>query len=615
MRIGTRYGGDASCAFVVWAPHIKEVLLKIVSPAPLLAPMEKDRMGYWRTTCRGISPDTMYLYRLDGETDRPDPASHSQPDGVHGPSQVIDHAAFHWEDGAWSAPELSELIIYELHVGTFSFQGTFDAVIPRLGELEDLGISAIEIMPVGQFPGERNWGYDGVYPFAVQGSYGGPEALKRLVNECHKQGMAVILDVVYNHLGPEGNYLASFGPYFTDKYQTPWGPAVNFDDAGSDEVRNFFMENALHWFSNYHVDGLRLDAVHAIFDMSATPFLLELAQRTKSYSRAARRRLYLIAESDLNDPKLIAPPDAGGIGLDAVWSDDFHHSLHTLITGERDGYYRDYGTVHHLVKSIREGFAYSGEYSPFRKHRHGRSSRDLPGCRFIVFSQNHDQIGNRMRGERLSRLADFETLKLCSALILLLPYVPLLFMGEEYGEDSPFHYFVSHSSPELIEAVREGRRKEFSAFDWAGELLDPQSPASFAGSKIQWEKRRMEPNSLLLGFYKALIGLRRETPALASLDKEQMKVEGLEEERVVLLERWETKLESRVFCLFNLGRKDIEIEPAGFPSARTWRRKLDSADRVWNGPGSLLPDVIDPRAPLIVRGRSAAIYLFEEGQS
>jgi maltooligosyltrehalose trehalohydrolase len=612
MRIGAHYEGDGDCTFVVWAPQRREVSLKIVYPDEIAIPMEKDHKGYWKTTRHAIPPGAMYVYRLDGALERPDPSSHHQPVGVHGPSQVIDHGAFQWEDGSWRAPDLSDLIIYELHIGTFTPQGTFDAVIPRLSELEELGINAIEIMPVAQFPGERNWGYDGVYPFAVQSSYGGPEAFKELVNQCHKHRMAVILDVVYNHLGPEGNYLRSFGPYFTDTYKTPWGQAVNFDGPYSDEVRNFFFENAMHWISNYHVDGLRLDAVHAIFDMSAHPFLLELVHRVKFHSQAAGSRIYLIAESNLNDPRLISLPEVGGLGLDALWSDDFHHSLHTIITGERDGYYMDFGTVDHMVKSIREGFAYSGEYSPFRKHRHGRSSRDLPGSRFIVFSQNHDQIGNRMRGERLSQLADFEALKLCAALVLLSPYAPLLFMGEEYGEDSPFLYFVSHSDPALIEAVREGRKKEFGFLDRLEEIPDPQSLDTFDGCKIHWEKRGLEPNSRLLEFYRTLIRLRKGIPALSNLDKKQIRVHGREAERVVLWERWEARQNSRALCLFNFNREDVVVELAEFASGRKWRRKLDSADRMWNGPGSSLPAVFLPRSPLSLKRHSAALYLSDD---
>ncbi len=376
------------------------------------------------------------------------------------------------------------MIMYELHAGTFIPEGTFDAVIPGLDHLKDLGINATDIMPVAQFPGERNWGYDGVYPFAVQNSYGGPDGLKRIVNECHTKGIAVILDVIYNHLGPEGNYLRDYGPYFTDRYKTPWGQAINFDGPYSNEVRNFFIENALSWLKNYHIEGLRIDAIHGIYDMSAQPFLPELAERVEEFSQQEGRKFYLIAESDLNNSYALRPRDSGGSGLDALWCDDFHHALHTLLTGETDGYYVDFGKIGHLVKSFREGFVYSGQYSAFRKRNHGNSSADIPPDRFVVFSQNHDQTGNRLKGERLSSLVSFESLKLAAGVVLLSPYIPLIFMGEEYGETAPFLFFISHSDPELIKAVRQGRKDEFKTFNWKDEPPDPQDIETFMRSKL-----------------------------------------------------------------------------------------------------------------------------------
>lgn len=397
MKIGAIFLEDGRCRFIVWAPLLKKVELRIFPrsgarhDSPLLVPMEKDGLGYWKAVVDDALPDRHYLYRLDGEKERPDPASYSQPDGVHNPSQVIDHSSFKWGDENWKGIPLSEMIMYELHVGTFTEEGTFDALIPRLDELLDLGINTIELMPVAQFPGERNWGYDGVHPFAVQNSYGGPSGLKRLVNECHKKGIAVILDVVYNHLGPEGNYLRDFAPYFTDKYKTPWGEAINFDDPYSDDVRNFFIENALYWFRKFHIDALRLDAVHAILDMSAKPFLEELAERVEDFSREVGREFYLVAESNLNDTKIIERRELGGYGIDAQWCDDFHHSLRVLLSGDNEGYYTDFGTVENLAKSLREGFVYSGQYSKYRKRSYGNSSKHIPAGQFIVFSQNHDR--------------------------------------------------------------------------------------------------------------------------------------------------------------------------------------------------------------------------------
>ncbi|MBD3290350.1 malto-oligosyltrehalose trehalohydrolase, partial [candidate division KSB1 bacterium] len=468
MRIGAHYNDNKTCEFTVWAPLPEKVELKLKKTTERTIRMSRDRRGYWHATVKDISVHTNYTYLLNGETERPDPASFWQPHGVHQASQVVNHKKFRWTDKEWSGISLKEMIIYELHVGTFTEKGTFKEIIPRLKRLLELGVNTIEIMPVAQFPGERNWGYDGVYPFAVQNSYGDPDSLKKLVNECHKLGLAVVLDVVYNHLGPEGNYLRDFGPYFTDKYKTPWGEAVNFDDEFSDEVRNYFIENALYWFDNYHIDALRLDAIHAIFDMSAKKFLQELAERVQQFSHDNLRKHYLIAESDLNNSTVISPREMGGYGLDAQWADDFHHSVHTLLTGEEAGYYQDFGETGHLIKALENAVVYTGQYSEYRKRSHGNSYRDQHASQFVVAIQNHDQVGNRMMGERLSHLISFEGLKLAAGVLLLSPYIPLIFMGEEYGESSPFLYFVSHGDPNLIKAVREGRKSEFKSFRWKG---------------------------------------------------------------------------------------------------------------------------------------------------
>lgn len=604
MRIGAHYSGNGRCEFVVWAPFLEKVEIKVLLPQEKIYPMEKFSKGYWRTFIEKISFPTLYFHRLDGELERPDPASHFQPDGVHNASQVIDHSAFKWDESGWRGIPLSEMIMYELHVGTFTPEGTFDAIIPRLSEIKDLGINALEIMPVAQFPGERNWGYDGVYPFAVQNSYGGPEGLKRLINECHKEGIAVILDVVYNHLGPEGNYLWDYGPYFTDKYRTPWGMAINFDDAYSNDVRNFFIENALHWFKNYHIDALRIDAIHGISDLSAKPFLQELAERVEEFSLLMGRRFYLIAESDLNDSRVIRPRESGGYGIDAQWCDDYHHCIHTLLTEEKDGYYIDFGTMRHLVKSVREGYVYSGDYSEYRKRNHGNSSKDRPAEQFVVFSQNHDQVGNRMLGERLSHLVSFESLKLAAGIVLLSPYIPLLFMGEEYGEETPLLYFVSHSDPDLIEAVRRGRKEEFKSFQWKGEPLDPQDKETFMRSKINWDKRDSGKYKVLLDFYKHLIKVRRETSALSNLDKECLDVEGFEESKILSIRRW--KKNNDIFCIFNFHETDTNFM---FPLQDSeWWKILDSSDTLWKGPGSLIPKKINGGEELTLRGRSFVMY-------
>ncbi len=608
MRIGVNYLEKNSAAFVVWAPFAQQVALKIISPRERIIPLKKNHGGYWKMPVAEVAPGTLYLYRLDEKIERPDPASHFQPQGVHGPSQVVDHHAFTWEDENWRGRDLAEWIIYELHPGTFTPEGTFAAIIPRLETLKEVGVNAIELMPIAQFPGERNWGYDGVYPFAAQNSYGGPQALKQFVNACHQQEIAVILDVVYNHLGPEGNYLRDFGPYFTDKYKTPWGAALNFDGPNSDAVRNFFIENALHWFRHYHLDGLRLDAVHAIFDMSAKPFLRELAEKVETFSSKAGRKFHLIAESNLNDAKIIKPAELGGFGMDAQWCDDFHHSLRTLITGDLQGYYADFGKIRHLAKSLREGFVYSGQHSKYRRRRHGNSSKDRPAQQFVVFAQNHDQVGNRMQGERLSQLVSFEALKLAAGAVVLSPYIPLLFMGEEYGEESPFLYFVSHSDANLIEAVRKGRREEFKAFDWQGEPPDPQSVETFLSSKLKWDERREGEHGVLLNFYQALIKLRQDIPALSNLDKDALEVSGLEPNKIVVMRRW--KDESEIFHLYNFNREDVKIAASFYKGV--WKKIFDSGEEKWNGPGALLPEKIYPDKEITLRGFSFAIYQKEK---
>ncbi|MFH1025513.1 MAG: malto-oligosyltrehalose trehalohydrolase [Nitrospirota bacterium] len=604
MKIGALNAGQGVCEFVVWAPFRKSVELRILSPRETVVAMKQDRWGYWKAKVNDVSRKTSYLYRLDKKHDRPDPASHFQPGGVHSPSQVVLHDSFKWEDTGWKGISLQNMIIYEVHIGTFTTEGTFDAAIPRLPEINDLGINTIEIMPVAQFPGKRNWGYDGVFPFAVQNSYGGPEGLKRFVNECHKNNISVVLDVVYNHFGPEGNYVWDYGPYFTDKYKTPWGMALNFDDAYGNEVRNFFIENALHWFSNYHIDALRLDAIHGISDFSAKPFLQELAEKVKEFSCRKKRRHYLIAESDLNDTRVIRPGKAGGFGLHAQWCDDFHHSLHTLMTGEKDGYYADFGKTEYLVKSLKEGFVYSGEYSQFRKRNHGNSSKDIPANQFIVFSQNHDQIGNRLFGERLANLVSFESLKLAAGSVMLSPYIPLLFMGEEYGEDTPFLYFVGHSDPELIEAVRRGRKEEFKAFTWSNEPPDPQSASTFLKSRIDWKKRKSGDHKVLLNLYKCLIQLRKEIPAFSNFNKKNLDVFVFENDRILFVRKW--KGNDHIFCCYNFNKQDRSFDirlPQG-----AWNKVMDSSDKQWRGPGTLLPEQLKGSNKITLRRESFIVY-------
>ena len=608
MKIGACYDGEGTCQFTVWAPFLENVEVRILHPAEKTLPMGKDERGYWRTEFREAPAGIRYLYRLSNGKERPDPASRLQPDGVHGPSQTVHHSLFTWSDHGWKGIPLREYIIYEMHVGTFTPEGTFEAVIDRLPALRELGINAIEIMPVAQFPGDRNWGYDGVYPFAVQTSYGGPEGFKELVNQCHNHDMAVILDVVYNHLGPEGNYLGEYGPYFTDKYRTPWGMAINFDDAYSNEVRNYFIENALSWFRDYHIDALRLDAIHGITDFSAQPFLQELAETTRRFSDDQGRMVYLIAESDLNDARVTRPRDTGGFGIDAQWCDDFHHALHTLLTGEKIGYYADFGMIRHLIKAVEEGFVYSGEFSVYRKRNHGNSSQQIPAERFVAFSQNHDQTGNRAFGDRLAGLVSFESLKLAAGTVIFSPFIPLFFMGEEYGEDTPFLYFISHTDPELIEAVRRGRKEEFRAFTWKIEPPDPQDGKAFERSKILWEKRERGKHRVLLDLYRTLLQMRKRLPALGGLSKTCLHADGSEEQKLFVLKRWHNAGE--VYLVGNFGSDDTEMTASLNKAA--WKKILDTSEERWMGPGSLLPDWITGGKRIIVRGQSMAVYLKEE---
>ena len=457
----------------------------------------------------------LYAFVVDDDGPFPDPRSMFQPNGVHGWSQCVDHDRFAWTDAAWQPPPLSAGVLYELHIGTFTEAGTFEGAIERLSYLTDLGVTHLELMPICEFSGCRGWGYDGVDLFAPHHAYGGPDGLKRLVDACHARGLAVILDVVYNHFGPAGNYVGKFGPYFTHRYNTPWGDAVNLDDAGSNEVRRFFCDNALMWLRDYHLDGLRLDAVHALIDTSACHFLEQLSREVDALEAVLGRHLVLVAESDLNDPRVIRACEAGGHGLDAQWSDDFHHALHAVITGERSGYYEDFGTLSHLAKALQEGFVYDGAHSSHRQRTHGRQLHDAPGWRLVVAAQNHDQVGNRAMGERLSHLVSIRRLKIAAALLLTAPFVPLLFQGEEWGASSPFQYFTAHEDPELCNQVSEGRRKEFVAFGWeSSSVPDPQSLQTFERSRLRWDELASPEHAEILTWYRALMAIRRQQPSL-----------------------------------------------------------------------------------------------------
>jgi len=572
--------------FRVWAPKVNSASL-VVGEDSRKIQMVPERNGYFTTFLDDIEPGTRYFYLLNGDRLRPDPVSRSQPDGVHGPSQVIDPSEFKWQDRDWRGIPTEEMMVYEIHTGTFSHEGTFESIIPFLDYLKkDLGVTAIELMPVAQFPGERNWGYDGTYLYAPQNSYGGPKGLKALINACHLKNLAVILDVVYNHLGPEGNYLRDYGPYFTNRYETSWGPTINFDGPQSDEVRRFIIDNAQYWVAEYHVDGLRIDAIHGIFDFSARHILLDIREAVHRQAKRLGRPIVVIAESDLNDSRVIDPPRKGGYGLDAQWNDDFHHCLHTLLTKERNGYYQDFGHIDQLAQALQEGFVYSGQYSSFRRRRHGSSSKHLPCAKFIVFSQNHDQVGNRLWGNRLSTLVSFEALKLAAGVVLLSPNIPLLFMGEEYGEEAPFQYFVSHSDQEVIEAVRRGRREEFVAFNWQGEMPDPQSEETYQRSKIRLDLHRHGKHKTLFELYRTLVKHRKEIPSLSHLSKVGMEVRSCEEARTLILRR--RYGEDRICGIFNFSENPVEVNI--FMERGLWEKILDSSSSEWEGPGSFSPE-------------------------
>ncbi len=602
MKIGSNYLGDGRCEFTVWAPSHDEVAVQIVSPENRIIPLQKDEQGYWKTIAEGIEPGTLYFYKIAGD-DRPDPASQYQPKDVHGPSAVVDHSTFTWNDAGWSGIPLEEMIIYELHVGTFTPEGTFEAIIPRLRELREFGVNAIEIMPVAQFPGDRNWGYDGAYTYAVQTSYGGPEGLKKLVDAAHQEGLSVILDVVYNHFGPEGNYTSLYGPYFTETYKTPWGMAMNFDDHHSDGVRNYFIENALYWFQNYHMDALRLDAVHAIYDLGAKHVLREMADQVATLCESMGRKVYLIAESDLDDVRIIREKELGGYGMDAQWSDDFHHCLHTLLTGEKRGYYQDYGTVEQLAKAYKKSFVYDWQYSLNRQKHYGSDASDYPGHQFVVCTQNHDQVGNRMMGERLTHLVSFEALKLAAGAMMLTPNIPMIFMGEEYAEDSPFLYFVSHTDQDLVEAVRQGRKREFAAFHAEGEFVDPFSVDTFKQSKLKWEKRQEGKQKALLELYQHLIQLRRTMPALKSLDKQNLEATAVEDDKLLFLRRGSSG--NQILCVMNFNDKEVKFKTA--PDG-IWRKILDSSDSKWMGSGSTMPEKLIREQEATISPQSFALY-------
>jgi maltooligosyltrehalose trehalohydrolase len=543
----------------VWAPKVRSLAVRLGGRT---VPLEPGERGVWRGSVEGAKAGDDYVLVLDGERERPDPRSRLQPHGPHGPSRLVDLGP---PPSPFTPPALRDLVFYELHCGTFTPEGTFDAAVGRIGHLAALGVTAIEVMPVAAFPGARGWGYDGVALYAVHAAYGGPAGLRRFVDACHAAGLAVFLDVVYNHLGPDGNYLAEFGPYFTDRYATPWGAAVNLDGPGSDFVRGFVLDNAELWVTGYGIDGLRLDAVGHLHDRSSVHILEELASRV----HAARRGAAVVAESDLHQPELVT-----GYGIDAMWADDLHHVLHVALTGETSGWYDGFQELQLLAKALQAGWVFTGQYYPALDRRHGRDPAELGGERFVVCSQNHDQIGNRAFGERLAALVGPDLDAVASVLVACAPYLPLLFQGQEWGETRPFQYFTDHR-PELAEPVRRGRRAEFAAFDWSAGVPDPNDPATFERSKLDWDRA----GGPVLELWRTLLRLRREVPALGNCRRDLAIARVDPERRLVVLERGDPS-GSRALVVANLGERSqqLPVDPGKLRLRVTTRPRLPSGD-------------------------------------
>jgi maltooligosyltrehalose trehalohydrolase len=590
LKYGATPIASGGVQFRVWAPWVSTLELCLNDDAA--RPLKRSGEDFELFVPEAHAGDR-YSLLLDGARLRPDPWSRSQPAGVHGPSEVVDPEAFEWTDSEWTGIPLRDFIFYELHVGAFTPQGTFDGVRSKLAYLKNLGITAIELMPVAEFPGTRNWGYDGVDLYAPHSAYGGPAELKALVNATHAAGLAVVLDVVYNHLGPEGNYLGEFGPFFTDRYRTPWGSAINFDGPGSDGVRRFFIDNAVHWLREYHIDALRLDAIHGIFDFGARHFLAELSEEFLEEARALGRRAFLIAESDLNDVRVVEPREKGGYALDAQWHDEFHHSIVSGLTGTRRGFLGDFGRLSQVQKAISDGFVYDGVYSMYRGRHFGSSSRDLAGEQFVAFIQNHDQVANTAQGHRLSDLVPPELYRMAALLLLCSPCLPLLFMGEEFADTAPFRYFTSHSDPALAEAVSDGRRKEFLDFASADGFADPQAGDTFEQSRISWVLAEVPQHREVREFYQRAIALRKRWPCLANCRKDLTEVCVDEDARWLRLHRRDPSGSSAVLiCNFGTGRAELTLDPGEYA--------------MWIG----TPPGGGRNGRIAISGRSAALYLY-----
>ncbi len=611
LRFGANLRDDGAVEFRVWAPNLTNLAVRILGENPKTVSMTRNAESEFVATVPNTGAGTEYFYVLDGGRERPDPVSRWQPRGVNGPSRVVDPNSFRWSDQGWSGIPLKDFIIYELHTGTFTPEGTFESIIPRLPYLRDLGITAVEIMPVAEFPGNRNWGYDGASLYPPQSSYGGPTGLKRLVDACHAHGLAVVMDVVYNHLGPEGNYLPEFAPCFTDAYHTPWGKAINFDGPESDGVRRWVVDNALYWLTEYHVDALRLDAINGIYDFSAHHILDELSEAFQKQARRLKRQAWIIAESDLEDVRIINPRSVGGYALDAQWHDDFHHALYALLTGEREAFLMDFGRLADLAKSIREGFVFDRKYSQYRRRHYGSSSKDRPGEQFVGFIQNHDQIANTSRGKRLCSLVSSEAQKLAAALTLCSPFLPMLFMGEEYGETAPFLFFTSFENPDLVNAVREGRKKELGAHYSERDFADPQAPTTFERCKLDWSRPELPPHAGILRLYRDLIALRKQHLSLGNCRKDLTQIRYDEKAKFLVARRSDPSGGAAlIVCNFSTNAQSIPVTA----ETQAWRLALWTGDAAYGGTSGLGPAKVltaGANSEVSFSAFEAAIYLRE----
>ena len=597
--------------FRVWAPIVSNLAVRILGDEPRTIPMvmnrppDSDGGGEFVATVADVREGMDYLYVLNGKVERPDPVSRWQPQGVHGPSRIVDPNTFRWSDQNWAGIPLKDYIIYELHTGTFTPEGTFESMIPRLSYLREVGITAVEIMPVAEFPGSRNWGYDGASLYPPQSTYGGPAGLKKLVDACHQHGLAVVMDVVYNHLGPEGNYLPEFAPCFTDAHHTPWGKAINYDGPDSDGIRRWVIDNALYWLTEYHVDALRLDAIHGIYDFGAHHVLDELSEAFQNQAKQLKRKAWIIAESDLEDVRIINPRQVGGYALDAQWHDDFHHALYSLLTGEKEGFLMDFGAIADLNKSIGEGFVCDGNYSRYRRRHYGSSSKFRPGEQFVGFIQNHDQIANTSRGNRLSTLVSRGQQKLAAVLTLCSPFLPLLFMGEEYGETAPFFYFTSFEDSDLATAVREGRKRELAAHYSESEFADPQAQSTFDRSKLEWSKVESSAHAEILRLYTELISLRKQHSSLGNCRKDLTEIQSDEKSKLLVMNRSDPSGSTAlIVCNFSDKAQAIQL-PAG---TKGWKPVLRTGGSARESSSAETPPAT-PNSRVLLEAFEAAIFL------